>query len=119
MEDPDESPGPHCLPPLVHSQYYYLSVDREATGWEDEAAGRSSMAYGTLDLCFGLGAQRLGVTEKYFAAGDQRGWVACIILSARCRYHHFTFVTGSAGNDHPGMARRVTSKLFEGTSTGH
>lgn len=84
MEDPDESPGPHCLPPLVHSQYYYLSVDREATGWEDEAAGRSSMAYGTLDLCFGLGAQPLGVTEKYFAAGDQRGWVACIILSARC-----------------------------------
>lgn len=85
MGDPDESPGPHCLPPLVHSQYYYLSVDREATGWEDEAARRSPMACGTLDLCFGLGAQRLGVTKKYFAAGERRG---CIPLGLGCLHNN-------------------------------
>lgn len=71
-----ESPGPHCQPPLVRSQCYSVSVDREA------AAGSSPGASGILGLRTGLGAQWLAVRKKHFAAGEHRGahslaWVAC------------------------------------------
>lgn len=65
----DESPGPRCLSPLAHSQYYRLIPDKEAAeGLGVEAAGRTPRAYRVLGLCTGLGAQWRGVTEKYFAA---------------------------------------------------
>lgn len=54
----DESPGPHCLPSLAHSQCYYLIVDKEAAeGLKEEAAGRTPRADRTPGLCTGLGAQ--------------------------------------------------------------
>lgn len=125
MVDSNESSGPHCLPPLAHSQYYHLSVEKDG----DEAAGSSPMAYGILDLCTGVGAQWFRVTEKYFAVGKQReytplGLVACIKMWPRnllsfSHYHPLAFVTGSARHNHPGMARRSTSKLYEGAGTDH
>lgn len=62
-----------CLP-LLHSQYYYLSVEKDG----NEATGRSRMAYLILDLCTGLGAQWFRVTEKYFAAEEvHTPWPGC------------------------------------------
>lgn len=42
-------------------------------GLGEEAAGSSPRAHAILGLCTGLGAQWLGVTEKYFVAGEKRG----------------------------------------------
>lgn len=52
------------------------------------------MVYGILDLCTSMGAPLFGVTEKYFAAGEQRGftpltWVVCIIMWPR---NHVSYV---------------------------
>lgn len=69
----NDSAGPHCLPPLAHSQYYYLRQG-------DEATGSSPMACGILDLCTGLGAQWFRATEKYFAAGKQREYTPLGLL---------------------------------------
>ena len=58
----EESPGPHCMSPLAHSQYYHLSVEKD----KEETAGNSPVACGTLDLHSGLGAPWSG------AAGEQK-----------------------------------------------
>lgn len=60
----DESPGPHCLSPVAHSQDYHLSVEKD----REETAGSPPAACGTLDLHHsGLGAPWSG------AAGEQKG----------------------------------------------
>ena len=54
----DESPGPHCLPPLAYSRYYYLIVDKEAVGGlKEEAAGRTPRTNRIPGFCTGLGTQ--------------------------------------------------------------
>ena len=73
MTAPDEFSRPHYLPLLVPYWSYYLSVDRTAEGLGEGAARSSPRAFGGLGLCTGLEVQWLGVTEKCFAAGEQRG----------------------------------------------
>lgn len=82
----DESARPHCLSPLAHSRYYCPIMAAEGLGME--AAGRTPRAYRILGLCTGLGAQWLGVTDKYLLRESRAGtyhlaWLVCISMRAR------------------------------------